>query len=137
MRLEYALLADKATLTHDQKLVVLGGDIDSATVREIPALVQITLVGKVVADSSDLSANHSFGLMCDTPDGKSQVIADQFPIHLSSGPESGQTRSARMLVDLAIVFSQSGLHTIRLLLDEQEVKAFPFRVQVAPPSEAR
>lgn len=136
MQLDYALLADKATLTHDKKLVVLGGDIDSVTVRELPSLVQITLVARTVFSQGEQREGHTFGLECVTPDGQTKIVAEEMPMDVTSSSEEGR-QAARVIIDLAIVFSDAGSHAIRLLLDGAEAKSFPFRVKHIAEAEAR
>lgn len=136
MQLDYALLADKATLTHDRKLVVVGGDVDSVTVREFPALVQITLVARVLLDRGESPAGHSFGLECVTPDGDSKVVADGIPMTPIAAESDMGEKAARLLIELAIVFSEAGAHTIRLLIDGALAKTFPFRVKHVDDAEA-
>jgi len=130
MDLDYAFLADKATLTHDKKLVVVGGDIDSATVRELPALVQATLVARLVFGLDESPSGHTFGLECMTPTGEKTVVANGVTIHATPvSSELDQPVSARLLIELTIVFSQAGPHNIRLLLNDRLAKTFPFRVK--------
>jgi hypothetical protein len=137
MQLDYALLADKATLTHDKKLVVLGGDIDSVTVRELPSLVQITLVAKTVFGRDEQREGHTFGLECVTPDGQVKRVSEGIPMEITGTPEEGRLPAARVIIDLAIVFSEAGSHTIRLLLDGSEAKSFPFRVKHVAEAETK
>ncbi len=137
MQLDYALLADKATLTHDKKLVVLGGDIDSVTVRELPSLVQFSLVARTVFGQDEQREGHTFGLECVTPDGETKRVGEGLPMDPTGVPEEGRQPAARVIIDLAIVFSKAGAHTIRLLLDGNEAKSFPFRVKHVAEAEAK
>jgi hypothetical protein len=135
MQLDYAILADRATLTHDKKLVVFGGDIDSATVQELPAVLQATLVARTVLDVGESQEGHTFGLECTSASGKRQTIADNKPLNITRESEPEKPAASRLILELMFVVDHPGTHRFHLLLDGHEVKTLPFRVHVAPKAE--
>src|SRR5262245_53605450 len=132
MRVEYAILADAATLTHDGKLVLVGGDIDSVTVHELPALVQLFLAVRLVADAGDDKDEHTYGLECVGPAGKKTVVAESMPLAPVRPQEPGKPYAARLILDMKIVAGDPGQHLIHIFADGQDVKTVLFDVKVAP-----
>jgi hypothetical protein len=130
MRLDYAFLADKATLTHDQKLVVLGGDIDAATVVDLPALLQITLVARLLLDAGEPPAGHTFGLDCTAAGEDRKQITQSRPLHIKQASDIGDPPAARLILDLTFVASTAGRYAFHLILDGQEMKTMPLRVHL-------
>jgi hypothetical protein len=129
MELEYAFFADYATIAHDKKLVVVGGDIDSVTVNELPSLARIFLVSRLIIHAGENAESHSVGLSVTSPTGEQLPIADAIPVKAKAN-ESGRPGAGRAILDLHIVFTKPGMHTFRLMIDGKEAKSFPFRVNL-------
>lgn len=133
MELDYALLADKADRTHDGKLVVVGGDIDSLIVNELPSAAQIYLVARFLLDPSEPLEGHSFSIEAESPGGSRTAVAQNVPLSTSRNPhEPDQPSSARLILNLVIGVKAEGAHFLRLKLDGKEVKAFRLRVKFEP-----
>ncbi len=130
MELDYALLADKADRTQDGKLVVVGGDIDSLIVSQLPSAGQIYLVARFLLNPGEPLDGHSFSIEAESPSGTRTAVAEDVPLHTARNPlEPEQPSACRLILHLTIGVKSEGVHFLHLKLDGKEVKSFRFRVK--------
>lgn len=138
MELDYALLADRADRTHDGKLVVVGGDIDTLIVSELPSSAQIYLVARLLLSPSEPAEGHTFTVEAQSPSGTRAAVAENVPIKTArNAVEPEQPSAARLILNLVIGIKSPGTHFIYLKVDGKEVKTFRFQVKHEPERQDR
>jgi hypothetical protein len=135
MILDYVILADKATTTHDGKLVVFGGDIDSVTVSELPVMISASLVARLILEVGEATEGHNFSLECTSATGNRQVVLENRPINLTRRSEPDWPAHARLLLEIGFVVAHAGIHRFHLIVDGREMKTLNFRVSHVPQAE--
>jgi hypothetical protein len=135
MLLDYVILADKATVAHDGKLIVFGGDIDSVTVPELPVGIGVCLVARLVLEVGESIEGHEFSLDATSATGNRQKVLDTKPINLTRQSEPDWPAHARLLFELGFVVSHAGVHKFHLIVDGKEIKTINFRVNHVPQEE--
>ena len=95
MQLQLALLAEAAGILSDGGLSIYGGDFDSLTVAQLPAIAPpICVVLKLVFSPDEEIDGHQVGLEITRPDGRRSALGDKLtPIKTLRNPVDESHRS--------------------------------------------
>ena len=130
MELDYAFLADRASRSQDGRLFVFGGDIDNVEAAGFPALLQCTLVARMLLYPHEDLDGHNYAIDFTSPSGERKRILEPQPLNTLRG--GGELPSGSGLtVSLTLGIRSPGHLLIHLIVDDREMKTFT--VAVASP----
>lgn len=132
MRLDYALLAERASRLEDGRLVVFGGDIDLIEAAGFPAAFQTSLVARMVLEDGESADGHTFGVTVTRPDETEKVVAENQHLNAPRNTPDGVRGGAGLIVGLTLGIRQAGFYKIRLIIDGIELKSLPLKVDGPP-----
>lgn len=129
MRVDLAVLADYATTTQDQKLVIVGV-FDTILLPAIPAARRsLHLALRVCLGPAD-SGQHTLVVRLVDPDGH-EVIPALKAGFSADVPEDADTKDAlQMVLEISNVpFTSAGPHAVDILIDDRYEETVPLRVK--------
>ena len=131
MRALFAVLADYANISRDGKLNVMG-IFDRVFARKLPSrLPPMQLVIRLEAQPEELDREHGIGIQLADPEGR--AVFDINGNFTPRGAMPGEAVTINHVVRLADVpLERTGLHRIRIRVDDQTVGEVPLRVDQPP-----
>jgi hypothetical protein len=132
MRVDLAVLSDYATMTADQKLVIVGV-FDTILVRSLPASHPSLHLSLRVSVGAVDQGEHVLLVRLVDPDGREVVPAlkAQFSADV---PLDGDEGTLQMVLEIGPVpFSVAGPHAVDILIDDRYEDTFPLRVKPSAP----
>jgi hypothetical protein len=134
MRLAYALLANSAEFTPDGKLYILGGDIDTLYVRELPATQPVlTLAMKLLVPPTECDVEHRLQVSLIDPDEDVGATSTDvtFTPRTQAGHEGRDVGVGLSFLFQQQQFTQAGEYIYRILVDDKEQGSLPLRIVLA------
>jgi hypothetical protein len=129
MRVDLAVLADYATTTHDQKLVIVGV-FDTILVTELPAAHRsLHLALRVCFGPAD-SGPHTLVVRLVDPDGHEVIPALQAGFSIEVPTDSDAEDALQMVLEIGNVpFASAGPHAVDILVDGRYEDTVPLRIK--------
>jgi len=132
MRVDLAVLADYATTTQDQKLVIVGV-FDTILVPDLPAAHgSLHLAPRVCCGPAD-SGPHTLVVRLVDPDGHEVIPAVQAGFSADVPEDSDTEGTLQMVLEIGNVpFTAVGPHAVDILVDGRHEETVPFRIARLP-----
>jgi hypothetical protein len=132
MRVDLAVLADYATTTQDQKLVIVGV-FDTILLTELPAAHRsLHLALRVCFGPAD-SGPHTLVVRLVDPDGHEIIPALKAGFSADIPDDSDAEGALQMVLEIGNVpFTVAGPHAVDILLDDRYEETVPFRIKKIP-----
>jgi len=132
MRVDLAVLADYATTTQDQKLVVVGV-FDTIIVTELPAAHRsLHLALRVCFGPAD-SGPHTLVVRLVDPDGHEVIPALQADFSADVPEDPDAEDALQMVLEIGNVpFAIAGPHAVDILVDGRYEETVPLRIKKLP-----
>ncbi len=136
MRVDLAVLSDYATMTADQKLVIVGV-FDTILVHALPAAhPSLHLALRVCIGPEDTGA-HSLLVRLVDPDGREVIPALKADFDADI-PMDGDQGALQMVLEIGPVpFAAEGPHAVDILIDDRYEDAVPLRIKLTSHPELR
>jgi hypothetical protein len=135
MKLEFAMLADSASMTADNKVDIKGAGVDIVQAPSYPAVhPTITLVGSFVLEGDDDTRGHELRVEGTTPTGESWIgpVVQRFTPGMPQ-PNTERKKFVLLLTLDGLVFPVSGEYTVQLSVDGALVHEMPLHAIVQAP----
>ena len=118
MELDYALLADAASVDSDGKLYVMGGNLGTVQTEPPPAAIsQLALVATVTAGLEEAERPSRFTVEIEGPDGEVTVPAIHGDVQAVAGDDDPVARATIVLTLNGLPVQNSGRHAVRISID--------------------
>ena len=129
MRVDLAVLADYATTTQDQKLVIVGV-FDTILLTELPAAHRsLHLALRVCFGPAD-SGPHTLVVRLVDPDGHEIIPALKAGFSADFPDDSDAEGALQMVLEIGNVpFTVAGPYAVDILLDDRYEETAPFRIK--------
>jgi hypothetical protein len=135
MKLEFAMLADSATTTADNKVDIKGAGVDIVQAPSYPAVhPTITLVGSFVLEGDDDTHPHELRVEGTTPSGEPWIgpVVQRFTPGMPQ-PNAERKKFILLLTFTGLVFPVNGQYLVRLFADGAVVSELPVNALVQAP----
>ena len=129
MRVDLAVLADYATMTQDQKLVIVGV-FDTILVPDLPAAHPfLHLALRVCYGPVDTGA-HNLKVRLVDPDGQEVIPTLQADFTVDMPTESDDEGALQMVFEVGNVqFAAAGPHAVDVLIDDRYEETVPLSIK--------
>lgn len=123
--IEYAVLAQFASVGEDGTLTVVGGHRSTFEVSSIPGQHVLCVAGRILLARREPPPMLSLGAR--TPDGDVPVVA-RWPLEVHDVPMEGGRRPVAFAATLVAPAPVTGEYTLTLLVNDDLVRTLPFTV---------
>lgn len=136
MELDYALLADSATIS-EGKTYVLGGGVSILWRADYPAVLGVSLVAQFGFHRTEVGTDHELSIQVIDADGNPVVPEIQGQMHLGE-PAEGSPPNVPLVAPLVLPFppmpvlQRPGAYSVEILIDGRHLKSLPFAVAHPP-----
>lgn len=131
MEARYAFLADKAILSPDGKIHVVGGGVSSIRSHSYPSTHPVlSLVVNLAVTMEDLRKDHRFEIQLWGPSGQLEDETDEGLMKASPQVFSG-TASVWLVRDLPVIgLPEEGAYEVRFFVDGELATQLPLRAEL-------
>jgi hypothetical protein len=133
MKLDYALLAERADFHKDNRIMIFGANSDTFIVDAVPAIIDLCITGRIFADDGERPEDHFLQIEIENPEGERR-LADP-PKQIGFPPPSGTSHhppTVSVVLRIVLQCEKFGVYRIRLLGDGNELKSFSAAVKAKP-----
>lgn len=134
MDLDFAFLADSATVAEVGKLDIRGAGIDTLSASDVPfEHASLTLVARIVVDMSEIGKIHRLVVILRDPDRDeiARVSQDTDPVQALANAD--RRPSVGFLMTMSnLRFPSFGCYELQLLWDDRELHRMPLFVEPQP-----
>jgi hypothetical protein len=134
---DFVVLADRG-LVRDGLAYVIGGGINRIQTNELPAIVQASIVAKILLDEADFGRDHVIRVKVEHEESGNQVATFQGEFHPVRPPAESWEHGWVTSISLdGLALPAHGFYRLSFEVDDQLMKAMRIRVQPsAPPPRA-
>lgn len=130
VELDYALLADAASVDSDGKLYVMGGNVGVIGVEPPPSAVsQLALVATVTSSVEEAGEPSSFTVEIAGPDGDLVVPRQGGELATVAADDHAVARATVVMMLNGVPVTTTGRHNVRIYLDDDLQQTLSFDIE--------
>lgn len=129
MKLDYALLATNADRMADDRLAIWGAEFEQLTMAGLPAIIQATLVVKVLVEQDEPLSGHRIRIEFEFPDGNRHSLLDTEIKAEKNKVFPDEPSGAILLANLAMAIKEAGKYIFHVFGDGVPMKRISLRIE--------